>query len=513
MTSYQAREQDGVATRAGLPQLHRETPFSLPVKVLQFGQGNFMRAFFDWQIDLLNERCGLDAGVVIVRPRGRSDTALLDVQDGLFTTLVRGIDENGAVVSEFRRVECVQREINPATMYDDFLAQARNPGLRFIASNTTEAGIAVNQEDRFDDAPAASFPAKLARLLFERYRHFGGAADKGVVLLPCELIDANGPALKAALLHFAALWQLEPAFSAWLEQHCTFCSTLVDRIVTGCPAADMAALEAQLGYRDQFLVAAEYDYLFVIEGPAWLADELKLHGAGLNIRLVDDIAPYKKRKVGILNGGHTALVPVALLCGLATVREAVDDAAAGAFLAEALADEIIPALRLRQPVPEQLDAFAAEVLRRFRNPAIEHRLASIALNSWSKFAARVMPQLLAYAEERGKPPPRLVLALAATMLLYRGGVIELADERSHLEWFSAAWKRVDSGEWTPSELARGWLANVGLWGRDLAQVPGLADATGAALDAVRRDGMRAVLAGLAKAANEFRPGPGKRAAG
>jgi tagaturonate reductase len=487
---------DGAPAQPELPQLRRNAPFQLPIKVLQFGQGNFMRAFFDWQIDLLNERCGLDAGVVIVRPRGRSEDPLLDVQDGVFTTLVRGIDENGAIVSEFRRIGCVQREINPATMYGDFLAQARNPDLRFIVSNTTEAGIAVNLSDRFDDTPGASFPAKLARLLFERYRHFGGAKDKGVVLLPCELIDANGPALKAALLHFANLWRLEPGFGNWLEQSCTFCSTLVDRIVTGYPAVEMAAIEAQLGYRDQFLVAAEYDYLFVIEGPAWLAEELKLDGAGLNIELVEDIAPYKKRKVGILNGGHTALVPVALLCGLKTVREAVDDAATGAFLAAALAEEIIPALRVRAPIPQGLEAFAADVLRRFRNPAIEHRLASIALNSWSKFAARVMPQLLRYTEERGYPPRRLVLALAATMVLYRGSVIALADDAAHLDWFTAAWDRIESGEWTLSQLARGWLANAPLWGRDLNQVPGLADAAAEALVAIRRDGMPAVLASL-----------------
>jgi tagaturonate reductase len=472
--------------------LRRSAPFALPVKILQFGQGNFLRGFFDWQIDLLNERTGLDAGVVIVRPRGGGSSPLLDVQDGLFTVLVRGLDESGRPVKEYRKVECVQREIDPASMYGDLLAQAVNPDLRFIVSNTTEAGIATNDTDRVDDAPPTSFPAKLAQLLFKRFQVYAGAPDKGLILLPCELIDNNGPALKAAMLHFAALWQLDPAFAAWVDTACTFCSTLVDRIVTGYPAADAAQVEADLGYRDQFLVAAEYYYLFVIQGPASLAEELKLAGANLNVRLVDDITPYKKRKVGILNGGHTTLVPVALLAGLEAVGQAVEDEQVGAFLREAIDQEIIPALDMDRA---GLEAFAADVLLRFRNPSIHHRLASIALNSWSKYAARVMPQLRAYAANNGgRLPQRLVLALAATMLLYRGGVIELLDSPANLDWFAKGWRRVAAGEWTVVQLVQGWLANAALWGRDLNQVEGLAGAVTAAIERIDQEGIRQVLA-------------------
>jgi tagaturonate reductase len=473
--------------------LRRTSPFPLPIRILQFGQGNFMRGFFDWQIDLLNERAGLDAGVVVVRPRGGRGDPLLDVQDGLFTTLIRGIDERGREVKQYRRIECVQREIDIATMYGDYLEQAKNPLLRFIASNTTEAGIAVNDSDRYDDAPPASFPAKLTRLLHERYRHFAGAQERGVVLLPCELIDDNGPALRAAVLHFARLWQLEDGFAAWIDEACTFCSTLVDRIVTGYPAGEEAQIAAELGCEDRFLVAAEYFYLFVIKGPDWLADELKLAGADLNIRLVDDIAPYKKRKVGILNGGHTTLVPVALMAGLDAVGEAVEDPQVGAFLREALQQEIIPALGMDRA---DLEAFAADVLRRFRNPFIRHRLDAIALNSWPKFAVRVMPQLLRHAETHGAPPKRLTLALAATMALYRGERIRLADDAANLDWFRDAWAKHAAGELSLAGLVRGWLANAALWGRDLNAVPGLADATSAALEAIAARGMRAALAEL-----------------
>jgi len=472
-----------------MPTLRRSAPYALPIKFLQFGQGNFMRGFFDWQVDLLNERSGLDAGVVVVRPRGGSGSPLLDVQDGLFTTVVRGLDESGTPVSTCRTISCVQREINPASMYGDYLALAQLPELRFIVSNTTEAGIATNHSDAFDDAPPSTFPAKLTRLLFERYRHFDGSADKGLVLLPCELIEQNGPALKAAVLHFARLWQLDAGFAGWLEDSCTFCSTLVDRIVTGYPE-NAAAIEAELGYSDQFMVAAEHYYLFVIEGPASLAEELKLAGANLNIKLVDDITPYKKRKVGILNGGHTALVPVALLAGLETVGQAVNDEQVGAWLADTLNQEIIPALPLPQ---DELQQFARDVLLRFRNPYIQHRLASIALNSWSKFAARIAPQLLRYVDLRGQLPARLVLALAATMRLYRGDVIALSDDAASLAWFAAGWAEVDAGSRTLLQLAQGWLANQNVWGRDLNQVEGLAQAVADALARIDVLGMRGAL--------------------
>jgi tagaturonate reductase len=470
--------------------LSRSAPFALPIKILQFGQGNFLRGFFDWQVDLLNERTGLNAGVVVVRPRGGGSAPLLDTQDGLFTVLVRGLDEEGKPVKEPRTVACVQRELDLSTMWTDYLAQASQPELRFIVSNTTEAGIAVNDTDKFDDAPQSTFPGKLTRFLFERFKAFEGRKDKGLVLLPCELIDDNGGALKKAVLHFASLWKLEPAFAQWIEQACTFCSTLVDRIVTGYPA-DASHIEEELGYHDSFMVAAEYYTLFVIKGPAFVADELKLEGANLNVKLVDDLTPYKKRKVGILNGGHTALVPVALLAGLEAVRESVEDEQVGAWLRAAIEHEIIPALGMDRA---ELQAFAEDVLRRFRNPAIHHRLASIALNSWSKFAARVLPQLLNYIEiNHGKLPWRLVLALAATMVLYRGGVIELSDDPANIDWFQQGWQKVASNKWNVDQLVQGWLANTALWGRDLNQVQGLAAAVTQAIERIDNTGIRQAL--------------------
>lgn len=236
----------------------------------------------------------------------------------------------------------MNREISVYSQYDEFLKLAHNPDMRFVFSNTTEAGISYHAGDKFDDAPAVSYPAKLTRLLFERFTHFNGAADKGWIIIPCELIDYNGDALRELVLRYAQEWALTAAFIAWLTDANTFCSTLVDRIVTGYPRDEVAELEAGLGYHDSFLDTAEHFYLFVIQGPKSLAAELRLDKYPLNVLIVDDIKPYKERKVAILNGAHTALVPVAFQAGLDTVGEAMNDAEICAFVEKAIYEEIIP---------------------------------------------------------------------------------------------------------------------------------------------------------------------------
>jgi len=455
-----------------------------PIRVLQFGQGVFLRGFVDWMIQVLNERCELQAGVVIVRPTSRSTAPLIEAP---FHVLLRGLDETGAPLKQWQRIDCVQRELDLARHWRDYLALASEPQLRFVVSNTTEAGIAVNTTDRFDDAPPSSFPAKLCRWLIERYRRFDADTGKGLFILPCELIEDNGPALKSAVLHYAGLWSTEPGFAAWLDGSCHFCSTLVDRIVSGAPSeAERPPLEAELGQADPFMVCAEPFHSWLIEGPSSLAAELRLEGSGLSIELVDDLKPYRRRKVGLLNGGHTLLVPVALLLGLETVGQAMDDPDLARFLAEALRDELMPALPLP---PQVLQPFAEAVQRRFRNPFVQHRLSAIALNSWPKFATRLLPALLAHPQ----PPQRLVLALAATMHLYRGGRIALSDAPEHLAWFEIAWARWRAGEWSWQALVQAWLAQTPLWGEDLRRVPGLAAALAEQLALIEDQGMRAAL--------------------
>lgn len=470
-----------------------------PTRVIQFGEGNFMRAFIDWQLDLLNEHTQLGAGVMLVRPIDSEVPPSLATQDGLYTTLIRGLDEQGERVSQQRLIRSVNGELNCYRQFDEVLALARNPDVRFFFSNTTEAGISYHAGDRFEDAPPHSFPAKLTRLLFERFTHFEGAADKGLVLLPCELIDYNGEALRELVLRYASEWSLPPAFHHWLCEHNTFCSTLVDRIVTGFPRDEHAELQARFGYLDQFVVTAEHFYLLVIQGPQWLADELCLNqmpaDRALNIRIVSDIKPYKERKVAILNGAHTALVPVAFLAGLDTVGEAMDDAEIGPFVERLMFDEIVPTLDL--PV-EELQAFARDVLGRFRNPFIKHQLLSIALNGMTKFRTRLLPQLLASPAD-GKPlPARLSFALAALIAFYRGQrdgqPYPLQDDQPWLDAYARLWPAVERGELAQRALVDEVLGNAAHWGHALGEVPGLAERVDHCLTAIRQLGMRAALA-------------------
>ncbi|WP_034944690.1 tagaturonate reductase [Erwinia oleae] len=466
-----------------------------PDKIIQFGEGNFLRAFVDWQIDLLNEHTDLDAGIVIVRPIDTDFPPSLSTQDGLYTTIISGLNEQGEAVRETRIVRSVNREINIYQQFDDYLALARNPDIRFVFSNTTEAGISYVAEDRLEDAPPASFPAKLTRLLFERFMHFDGAADKSLILLPCELIDYNGDALRELVLRYARQWALPAAFTRWLEESNTFCSTLVDRIVTGYPRSEAESLENELGYKDSFLDSAEHFYLFVIQGPKNLAQALRLDRLPLNIRLVDDIKPYKARKVAILNGAHTALVPVAFLAGLNTVGEAMNDAQISRFVELAIAEDIAPVLDLPQ---EELSSFAQAVLSRFRNPFIQHQLLSIALNGMTKYRTRILPQLLASQQKYQTLPPRLTFALAALLAFYRGERngenYPLQDDAHWLSRFSALWSGVRNGEIALSELVETVLADENHWGCDLNTVPGLTAAVIQQLQTIEDRGMREALA-------------------
>ncbi|AEX53806.1 altronate oxidoreductase [Rahnella aquatilis CIP 78.65 = ATCC 33071] len=466
-----------------------------PDKIIQFGEGNFLRAFVDWQIDLLNEHTDLDAGIVVIRPIDTDFPPSLSTQDGLYTTIISGLNEQGETVRDTRIIRSVNREINIYHQFDEYLALARDPNIRFVFSNTTEAGISYVESDRLEDAPPASFPAKLTRLLFERFTHFSGAADKGWVLLPCELIDYNGEALQELVLRYAQQWALPAAFTQWLENSNTFCSTLVDRIVTGYPRSEVDSLQEELGYQDSFFDSAEHFYLFVIQGPKSLAQELRLDKLPLNIRLVDDIKPYKERKVAILNGAHTALVPVAFLSGLNTVGESMNDAQISRFVELAIAEEISPVLDLPQ---DELTSFAQAVLSRFRNPFIQHQLLSIALNGMTKYRTRILPQLLASQEKNQLLPPRLTFALAALLAFYRGErngeVYPLQDDAHWLSRFSELWSNVRNGSLPLAGLVETVLADEEHWGRDLNTVPGLTAKVTEQLQSIEDRGMRDALA-------------------
>lgn len=376
--------------------------------IIQFGEGGFLRSFADVFIHKMNENGLYDGKVVVVQPIEKGLISTLNEQKGIYHQYLRGI-ENGKVVNQCTKITSISRGINPYTEYNEYLKLAHNPDMRIIISNTTEAGIEYLGIEKLQDMPPKSFPAKLTALLYERFQ----ANLPGFIILSCELIDHNGDFLKQYVLQYAKLWNLSEEFMNWIEQDNKFCNTLVDRICTGYPRDEAEKLTKELGETDQLLNTAEIFHLWVIEGD--YEKEFPLQQAGFNVIWTKDVTPYKKRKVRILNGGHTSMVLAARLYGLSTVKECLEDSLVNAFLQRTIFDEIIPTLG--NTVEDQ--QFGKAVLERFANPFVKHQLLSIALNSVSKFKVRVLPTLLEYYEEKGSLPKCMSFSLAALISFYR----------------------------------------------------------------------------------------------
>jgi tagaturonate reductase len=489
---------DGVPHTPGAPRL--------PVSVLQFGDGNFLRAFVDWMIDCANEAGATRAGVAIVQPLAQGIAPLLRDQDNLYTVLLRGT-ANGAPVASRRVVSCVQAALNPHDDWSAVVALATDPALRVVVSNTTEAGIA-DSADSFDpDRCPQGFPAKIATLLYARYRALGDTPDSGLLFLPCELIEANGANLKRLVLRLAERWGLGHDFMAWVETRNHFLNTLVDRIVPGYPAAEIDRLSQDWGYADRLAVAAEPFHVWVIEGPAALAEILPLHQAGLNVVWTSSLAPYRTRKVRILNGAHTASVLAAFCAGLDTVQAMTDDPVVSAFLEAVMFREIVPFVPL--PEAERQD-YARTILERFSNPHIRHDLIAIALNSVSKWTVRVLPTIKDYAARTGSVPGGLAFSLAALLWFYRGrlengactgaraeGPYPIRDTGEILERMAAAWAAADPAN--PAPLVSALLADAHLWGEDLTALPGLALAVTRGLADIAVRGVKPAMAAVTAA--------------
>lgn len=444
-------------------------------KVLQFGEGNFLRAFIDWQIDKMNKNGDFNGSVVVVQPIEQGLVEKLNEQDGLYTLYLQGL-KDGKAVKEHSVINSISRGINPYIHYEEYMRAAENPDLRFIISNTTEAGIYFDGNDRLEDKPQKSYPGKLTSFLYNRFRFFNGQTDKGFIILPCELIDRNGEKLKDAVLQYAATWKLGQEFVEWINEANTFCCTLVDRIVPGYPKDTIKEITEELGYEDNLVDVGEQFHLWVIEGPMWIKDELPVEKAGLNVKFVEDVTPYRTRKVRILNGTHTAMVPVAYLYGINTVAEAVEHEVIGKFIKGVLYDEIIPTLDLPE---SELKYFAGAVLERFMNPFVKHYLMSIALNSMSKYETRDLPSLLEYINIKGELPKKLVFSLAALIEFYKGkrgkDKIQLADSRDILELYSSLWSECDGTHEGIRKLVNTVLAYENNWKMNLNEIKGLTD--------------------------------------
>lgn len=377
-------------------------------RIIQFGEGGFLRSFADMFVHIMNEKGLFDGKVVVVQPIERGLVDVLNEQNGVYHQYLRGI-ENGEVINSVTEVQSISCGVNPYKDYGEYLNLAHNPDMRFIISNTTEAGIEYLGTEKLTDTPPKSFPAKLTALLYERYK----CGLPGFVLFCCELIDHNADFLKEYVIKYAKLWELPEGFVEWIERENHFCNTLVDRICTGYPKDEAEALCAELGVQDKLLNTAEIFHLWVIEGN--FEDEFPLKKAGINVIWTDDVTPYKKRKVRILNGAHTSMVLAARLYGLTTVKECLDDPNVSALLKKTLNEEIIPTLG---NTDEDI-AFGNAVLERFANPFVKHQLLSIALNSVSKFRARVLPTIFEYREKFGRLPKCLTMSLWALIAFYR----------------------------------------------------------------------------------------------
>lgn len=466
---------------------------SRPERVIQFGEGNFLRAFVDWIISNMNEKTDFNGSVVVVQPIEKGMVDLLNSQDGLYHVNLQGL-ENGKNINSYRMIDVISRGLNPYSEFEKFLSLAERPEIRFVISNTTEAGIAFDPQCRLEDQPASSYPGKLTQLLYHRFKHFNGDMTKGLIIFPCELIFLNGHKLKETILQYIDLWELGNDFKQWFENACGVYATLVDRIVPGFPKKDIEAIKNQLGYDDNLVVQGEAFHLWVIEAPESVADEFPASRAGLNVLFVPSEKPYHERKVTLLNGPHTVLSPVAFLSGINIVRDACQHAVIGKYIHRVMYDELMETLDLPK---EELLRFADAVMERFTNPYVDHQLTSIMLNSFSKFATRDLPGLKTYLERKKQLPEGLILGLAAIITYYKGGVrpdgvsYTPQDTPEVLNEMKALW------DGRPlKEVAQGVLVMESVWNENLNAIPGLTEKLTCYLEGIADKGMLNVVSSL-----------------
>ena len=477
-----------------------------PEKVLQFGEGNFLRAFVDYWFDIANEKAGWNGKCVIVQPISSSGpnsvVDMLNEQECLYTLYLRG-SVRGERVDSKRVISSVSRALNPVDKKEDFdalMELAVSSDLELVVSNTTEAGIAFDSNCKLEDAPASSYPGKLTQILYKRWK----AGKSALVILPCELIDNNGAELQKCVLKYVDLWKLENAFKNYIEKEWTFCSTLVDRIVPGAirNPEEVECLQKKNGYIDKVMDVGEIFGVWNIEGPDWLEEKLPFKAAGVNCPVVPDVTPYKKRKVRILNGAHTSFVPGAYLAGFDIVRDAVSNNVICSFMNKLLYEEVIPTLPLNK---KDLMEFASSVQDRFNNPFINHALIDITLNSTSKWRTRVMPSLVEYVSEQKELPICITMSMAALIAFFSNDIQELnekslicrrpkgdsyacKDEYQFLKFYFE--HKNDSTD----DLVRAVLTNENMWGRDLSQIRGFESAVISDLERIRTEGSELAFA-------------------
>ncbi|WP_372773292.1 tagaturonate reductase [Mangrovibacterium sp.] len=469
------------------------TAAKYPSRILQFGEGNFLRAFVDWIVQKMNNEIGFNTGVDVVQPLPTGMVDLLNKQDGLYHVYLKGIKE-GKPVKEFEFIQCINKGINPYTEYETYKAAILNPELRFVVSNTTEAGISWDESDKLEMEPQKSFPGKVTALLHQRFKAFDGAADKGLIFFTCELIDRNGDILKKYVLKHAKNWNLGEEFINWVETACAFCNTLVDRIVPGFPKDDIKDIQAELGFEDNLVVVGEYFHLWVIEGPEWVANEFPANKAGLEVKFVKDMTRFREQKVAVLNGCHTGSYAVSYLYGIETVREAYESLEVGNFMKEMVYDEV---LKVLDGTEKELKTFAGKILERFSNPFIRHLWQSIALNAMSKWETRNLPSLLSFNEKHGMLPQKLVFSLAAMISYFKGEIdgntYQVQDDQWILDFYKEAWAECDGRPISIYQLVEKVLKLEKVWKQDLNNVPNLTLTVSHYLFLIQQVGMKKAI--------------------
>ncbi|MBH1940513.1 tagaturonate reductase [Mobilitalea sibirica] len=468
-----------------------------PVKVLQYGEGNFLRGFVDYMIDVANEAGVFHGNVVIVKPIPYGNLDLFREQECQYSVSLRG-NENGESKVINRKITSISEAIGAYEEYDKYMEYAKYPSLQFIVSNTTEAGIVYDETDSYYMKPPKTYPGKLTKFLHNRFLNFHGDKEKGLIIIPCELIERNGETLRRCVMDFINLWNLEDEFRVWIEEACTFCSTLVDRIITGFPKDEAKECFEDLGYQDDLLVTGELFGLWVIESERDISKKFPLNQAGLPVIFTNDQRPYRERKVRILNGAHTSMVLASYLAGNDYVLESMKDPLIREFLTKTIYHEIIPTLTLSE---EELRSFADSVLERFENPFIKHSLLSISLNSVSKWKARCLPSFRDYIKKYDKLPLHLTFSIAALMSFYRSEEMSdhaligyrdqdkyhIMDDTSVLEFFK------ENAGLSDDDFALAYLKNDKFFGEDMTGYPGLIQLLSSYLKEIRENGMREAL--------------------
>ena len=459
--------------------------------VVQFGEGNFLRAFVEWMIQKSNDSLNLDTGVYIIQPRDNDKVYRLAKQDFNYHVNIKGY-KDGKPVDEITEIDCVIGGLNTHKEYDKFLKLAHDTRVKVIVSNTTEAGIIYDENDDDYTLSPITYPGKLTSFLKERFESLGDTNESELLVLPCELIEKNGEVLKNTILQYVKLWNLGEDFVNWLDKRVLFINTLVDRIVPGFPD-DKDEIIRRIGKEDDFFVEAEPFHLWVVEDNR-IENILKLKEAGLNVIYTDDLTPYRDMKVRILNGAHTIMVPVSILLGIETVSEVLQNQTTNKYINEVIYDEIVPVVDLDKDVVKD---YADDVIERFKNPYIRHELMDISLNSISKFRVRVLPTLVDYMDKNNALADGITTSLSALIVfysgLYNGRTIDLKDEIEVITKFRDLWDDYKSESIDLNTLVNSVLSDDDLWGLDLTEIAGLSNIIEEKIEIILNDGIETLL--------------------